>query len=85
MNEKKGENNMFLSNITCNNMRVGIVGFLAYARLVLQLDCVQYVPMLHSSSSTIEEAFSQIRMHRGDNPANISRVLSCMDGRHSHQ
>ena len=42
---------------------------------------VKYAPMLHSSSSSIEAAFSQIRMHRGDDPANISRVLACIDGR----
>jgi hypothetical protein len=80
MSDKKEDNKMFLSKITYNNMRVGIVGFLAYARLVLQLECVHYVPMLHSSSSTIEAAFSQIRMHRGDDPANISRVLASLYG-----
>jgi hypothetical protein len=73
--KQREENKMCLSKIAYSNLRVGIVGFIAYVRLVLQVRGVKYVPMLHSSSSSIEAAFSQIRMHPGDDPANISRVL----------
>ena len=46
-----------LSMITYNNMKVCICGFIHFAKLVLDLPKIKYIPMLYCTQSSIESIF----------------------------
>ena len=74
----------FISQITYNNLRIGVCGFLKYyAELVLNLDGITFVTMLSSSTSSIEATFSQVRAHGGDVASSFARTIASIDGRKS--
>ncbi len=60
----------FLAPVTYLNMRIGICGFVKYAKLLLrESEKINSVPFLHSNTSIIESLFSQIRRMQRDTPS----------------
>ena len=62
-----------LASKTYKNIRIGINGYLGYAKQVLQLDGIYFVPGLHSNQSILEAYFSSLRFHHHDTAAKMGR------------
>lgn len=58
---------------TYKNIRIGISGFLGYARQVLELDGITFVAGLHSNQSILESYFSCLRFHNNDTASKMGR------------
>ena len=70
----------FLSPTTYLHLRVGIVGFFEYAKMVLNdVNGPRYVPFLHSNSSSIEAWFSMVRGAKRDTPVAYRGAVGAMD------
>ena len=69
----------FIAPLTYGNVKVGVWGFLRFCEMVLELDEIEYVPMLWSTSSTIESDFSQIRARNGDSAASFEKDITSIN------
>ena len=62
-----------LATKTYKNIRIGVSGFLGYAKQVLKLEGVEFVPALHSNQSILEAYFSSLRYQHNDTAAKMGR------------
>jgi hypothetical protein len=69
----------FLAHQTYLHMRIGIVGFLCYARNVFALGAADFVPFLHSNTSILEAYFSQVRRMNRDTPLKYKAAAGTTD------
>jgi hypothetical protein len=72
-----------MSRITYSNLRTGVAGFFEYARIVFKVSETEYVPFLHSNTSTLEALFSQLRSMDRDTPERYISGLAAVNTHHA--
>ncbi len=68
----------FLSMITYSDLRICVSGFFAYAHLVLESG-IEYVPMLHSNTSTLEALYSTVRSMKKESARDYAKAVSTIN------
>jgi len=68
----------FLSMITYSNLCICVSGFFEYARMVLESG-MEYVPMLHSNTSTLEALFSTVHSMKKESPRDYAKAISTIN------
>ena len=74
--EGKLWNSSVLSPITYYNIRLGVIGFLEYSKyLLFKYHHVEFIPCLHSNTSSLEAHFSLMRWYGADTASNYEKYI----------
>ena len=73
-----------ISSITYYVMHIGTIGFLGYCKYMLEKNLyLEYVPVLHANTSSIESHFSLMRCYDADTPSKYESTFNIADNEKS--